>query len=115
MGSLLEARGYRVTLQKMDPYINVDAGTMSPYQHGEVFVTDDGGETDLDLGHYERFTSARVTRQHNVTTGKVYFSVIEKERRGDQPRRTPPGNPPPHHPNKHTLPPRSEGGDPVVG
>ena len=83
MGSLLEARGYRVTLQKMDPYINVDAGTMSPYQHGEVFVTDDGGETDLDLGHYERFTSVRVTRNHNVTTGKVYFSVIQKERRGD--------------------------------
>jgi len=88
IGSLLEARGFRVTLQKMDPYINVDAGTMSPYQHGEVFVTDDGGETDLDLGHYERFTSVRVTRQHNVTTGKVYGSVIEKERRGDYLGRT---------------------------
>ena len=88
MGSLLEARGYRVTLQKMDPYINVDAGTMSPYQHGEVFVTDDGGETDLDLGHYERFTSVRVTRNHNVTTGKVYFSAIQKERRGDYLGRT---------------------------
>jgi CTP synthase len=88
IGSLLEARGYRVALQKMDPYINVDAGTMSPYQHGEVFVTDDGGETDLDLGHYERFTSARVTRDHNVTTGKVYFSVIQKERRGDYLGRT---------------------------
>ena len=88
IGSLLEARGYRVALQKMDPYINVDAGTMSPYQHGEVFVTDDGGETDLDLGHYERFTSARVTREHNVTTGKVYFSVIQKERRGDYLGRT---------------------------
>jgi CTP synthase len=88
IGSLLEARGYRVTLQKMDPYINVDAGTMNPYQHGEVFVTDDGGETDLDLGHYERFTSARVTRDHNVTTGKVYFSVIQKERRGDYLGRT---------------------------
>jgi CTP synthase len=88
IGSLLEARGYRVTLQKMDPYINVDAGTMSPYQHGEVFVTDDGGETDLDLGHYERFTTARVTRDHNVTTGKVYFSVIQKERRGDYLGRT---------------------------
>src|SRR6184192_1431973 len=72
----------------MDPYINVDAGTMSPYQHGEVFVTDDGGETDLDLGHYERFTSGRVTRDHNVTTGKVYFSVIAKERRGDYLGRT---------------------------
>src|SRR5438046_1389151 len=88
MGALLEARGYRVTLQKMDPYINVDAGTMSPYQHGEVFVTDDGGETDLDLGHYERFTSARVTRDHNITTGKVYHSVITKERRGDYLGRT---------------------------
>ncbi len=88
IGSLLEARGFRVTLQKMDPYINVDAGTMSPYQHGEVFVTDDGGETDLDLGHYERFTSGRATRDHNVTTGKVYFSVIQKERRGDYLGRT---------------------------
>jgi CTP synthase len=88
IGALLEARGYRVALQKMDPYINVDAGTMSPYQHGEVFVTDDGGETDLDLGHYERFTSVRVTRDHNITTGKVYFSVIQKERRGDYLGRT---------------------------
>jgi CTP synthase len=88
MGALLEARGYRVALQKMDPYINVDAGTMSPYQHGEVFVTDDGGETDLDLGHYERFTSVRVTRDHNITTGKIYFSVIQKERRGDYLGRT---------------------------
>jgi CTP synthase len=83
IGCLLEARGFRVTLQKMDPYINVDAGTMSPYQHGEVFVTDDGGETDLDLGHYERFTRARMTRDHNVTTGKVYHTVISRERRGD--------------------------------
>jgi CTP synthase len=88
IGSLLEARGFRVTLQKMDPYINVDAGTMSPYQHGEVYVTDDGGETDLDLGHYERFTSVRVSREHNVTAGKVYFSVIQKERRGDYLGRT---------------------------
>src|SRR4029450_2454855 len=88
IGALLEARGLRVTLQKMDPYINVDAGTMSPYQHGEVFVTDDGGETDLDLGHYERFTSGRVSREHNVTTGKVYYSVIQKERRGDYLGRT---------------------------
>src|SRR3989449_11017457 len=78
----------------MDPYINVDAGTMSPYQHGEVFVTDDGGETDLDLGHYERFTSARVTRDHNITTGKVYFSVIQKERRGGYLGRTGPAHPP---------------------
>ena len=88
IGALLEARGLRVTLQKMDPYINIDAGTMSPYQHGEVFVTDDGGETDLDLGHYERFTSRRVSRDHNVTTGKVYNSVIQKERRGDYLGRT---------------------------
>jgi CTP synthase len=88
MGALLEAQGYRVGLQKMDPYINVDAGTMSPYQHGEVFVTDDGGETDLDLGHYERFTSGRVTREHNITTGKVYHSVITKERRGEYLGRT---------------------------
>src|SRR5687767_15686685 len=88
MGALLEARGFRVGLQKMDPYINVDAGTMSPYQHGEVFVTDDGGETDLDLGHYERFTSERVSRDHNITTGKVYHSVITKERRGDYLGRT---------------------------
>src|SRR5256886_13818886 len=83
MGSLLEARGYRVTLQKMDPYINVDAGTMSPLQHGEVFVTDDGAETDLDLGHYERFTSVKVSRSNNYTTGQVYDAVISKERRGD--------------------------------
>jgi CTP synthase len=88
MGALLEARGLRVTMQKMDPYINIDAGTMSPYQHGEVFVTDDGGETDLDLGHYERFTSRRLSRDHNITTGKVYFSVISKERRGDYLGRT---------------------------
>ncbi len=88
IGCLLEARGFRVTLQKMDPYINVDAGTMSPYQHGEVFVTDDGGETDLDLGHYERFTRARMTRDNNVTTGKVYHTVIMRERRGDYLGRT---------------------------
>lgn len=83
LGSLLEARGLRVTHQKLDPYINVDPGTMSPLQHGEVFVTDDGAETDLDLGHYERYTSARLSRKSNFTTGQVYFSVIEKERRGD--------------------------------
>ena len=88
IGSLLEARGFRVTLQKLDPYINVDAGTMSPYQHGEVYVTDDGGETDLDLGHYERFTSARMARDNNVTTGKIYGTVIENERRGDYLGRT---------------------------
>jgi CTP synthase len=114
IGSLLEARGFRVTLQKMDPYINVDAGTMSPYQHGEVFVTDDGGETDLDLGHYERFTSARVTRQHNVTTGKVYFSVIEKERRGDYLGRTVQVIPHITDEIKHSIRRVSEGVDVVI-
>jgi CTP synthase len=83
IGALLEGHGYRVTLQKFDPYINVDPGTMSPYQHGEVYVTDDGAETDLDLGHYERFTSTKTTRNNNWTTGKIYMSVIQKERRGD--------------------------------
>jgi CTP synthase len=83
LGALLESRGLRVTNQKLDPYINVDPGTMSPFQHGEVFVTDDGAETDLDLGHYERYTSARLSKKSNFTTGQVYFSVIEKERRGD--------------------------------
>ena len=83
IGCLLESRGLKVTLLKFDPYINVDPGTMSPFQHGEVFVTDDGSETDLDLGHYERFTSAQLTRDNNVTTGQVYYNVIMKERRGD--------------------------------
>ena len=83
IGALLEARGLRVTHVKLDPYINVDPGTMSPYQHGEVYVTDDGAETDLDLGHYERFTTARMTRQNNFTTGRIYESVISKERRGE--------------------------------
>jgi len=83
IAALLEARGLRVTMMKLDPYINVDPGTMSPYQHGEVYVTDDGAETDLDLGHYERFTSARLTRDNNLTTGKIYQSVISKERRGE--------------------------------
>ncbi|MHB8712717.1 MAG: CTP synthase [Trichloromonadaceae bacterium] len=83
IGALMEARGLQVSMQKMDPYINVDPGTMSPFQHGEVFVTDDGAETDLDLGHYERFTTARLTRKSNFTTGQIYDSVIRKERRGD--------------------------------
>ena len=83
MGALLEARGLRVTNVKLDPYINVDPGTMSPYQHGEVFVTDDGAETDLDLGHYERFTKATMTKANNFTTGRIYDSVISKERRGE--------------------------------
>jgi CTP synthase len=88
VGCLLEGHGYRVTMQKFDPYINVDPGTMSPYQHGEVYVTDDGGETDLDLGHYERFTSTLTTKDSNWTTGKIYSSVIQKERRGDYLGRT---------------------------
>jgi CTP synthase len=79
----MEARGLEITHMKLDPYINVDPGTMSPYQHGEVFVTDDGAETDLDLGHYERFTSVRLTRNSNVTAGRVYQTVIQKERRGE--------------------------------
>ncbi|MDX1645088.1 MAG: CTP synthase [Thermoanaerobaculia bacterium] len=83
VGALLEARGFTVTLMKLDPYVNVDPGTMSPYQHGEVFVTDDGAETDLDLGHYERFTDTLTSKGHNYTTGKIYEAVIDKERRGD--------------------------------
>ncbi len=83
IGRLLEARGLRVTLQKLDPYINVDPGTMNPYQHGEVYVTDDGAETDLDLGHYERFVNQRMGRNNNVTAGQIYYDVITRERRGD--------------------------------
>ncbi len=83
LGRLLKARGYQVTMQKFDPYINIDPGTMNPVQHGEVFVTDDGAETDLDLGHYERFIDESLTKNSNVTTGKVYWSVLQKERRGD--------------------------------
>ena len=83
IGALLESRGFKVTLMKFDPYVNVDPGTMSPYQHGEVFVTDDGAETDLDLGHYERFTHSKSSKLHNYTTGRIYESVISKERRGD--------------------------------
>jgi CTP synthase len=88
IGALMEGHGYKVTLQKFDPYINVDPGTMSPYQHGEVYVTDDGAETDLDLGHYERFTHTATSRNSNWTTGKIYLSVIQKERRGDYLGRT---------------------------
>src|SRR5215207_6645105 len=83
VGLLLARRGLRVQLQKFDPYINVDPGTMSPFQHGEVYVLDDGAETDLDLGHYERFTNARLNRNSNVTTGRVYQTVIAKERKGE--------------------------------
>lgn len=83
IGALLESRGLTVTIQKLDPYINVDPGTMNPFQHGEVFVTDDGTETDLDLGHYERFTHAKLGKDNNYTTGKIYHSVITKERQGE--------------------------------
>ncbi|MFO3148883.1 CTP synthetase, partial [Legionella pneumophila serogroup 1] len=83
LAAILEARGLRVTLIKLDPYINVDPGTMSPFQHGEVFVTNDGAETDLDLGHYERFVKTTMTKRNNFTSGKIYENVIKKERRGD--------------------------------
>ena len=82
LGRLLKSRGLRVTMQKLDPYINVDPGTMNPFQHGEVFVTDDGGETDLDLGHYERFVDVPLTKKSNATTGSIYQEVLAKERRG---------------------------------
>ena len=82
LASILEARGLKVTMMKLDPYINVDPGTMSPFQHGEVYVTDDGAETDLDLGHYERFVRTRLSRKNSVTTGRIYENVIHKERRG---------------------------------
>src|SRR5881628_2158331 len=83
IGCLLESRGFTINLLKFDPYLNVDPGTMSPYQHGEVYVTDDGAETDLDLGHYERYTHAQLGRKNNLTTGRIYEAVIQKERRGD--------------------------------
>ena len=83
IGRLLESHGFKITLQKFDPYLNVDPGTMNPFQHGEVYVTDDGAETDLDLGHYERFTSTRTTKYHNWTAGKIYDLIIRKERRGE--------------------------------
>ena len=80
---LLKSRGYSVTIQKLDPYINIDPGTLNPYEHGECYVTEDGAETDLDLGHYERFTNVRTSQANNVTTGRIYQTVIEKERKGD--------------------------------
>ena len=83
LGALLQSRGYKVRLRKLDPYLNVDPGTMSPYQHGEVYVTDDGAETDLDLGHYERFTGVPAKKSDNVTTGQLYMDVLSRERRGD--------------------------------
>jgi CTP synthase len=83
LGRLLKSRGVKVTMQKFDPYLNVDPGTMSPFQHGEVFVTDDGGETDLDLGHYERYIDESLSRDSNVTAGSIYQTIVTKERRGD--------------------------------
>ena len=83
LGKLLQSRGYSVTIQKLDPYINIDPGTMNPYEHGECFVTDDGAETDLDLGHYERFLNNSTSQANNVTTGRIYQTVIEKERKVD--------------------------------
>ena len=83
LAAVLQSRGFRVRIRKLDPYLNVDPGTMSPYQHGEVFVTDDGAETDLDLGHYERFTGRHATKDDNITTGRIYQDIIAKERRGD--------------------------------
>ena len=83
LGAILEARGLKITLIKLDPYINVDPGTMSPFQHGEVYVTEDGAETDLDLGHYERFVRTKMGKRNNYTTGRIYLNVIQRERRGD--------------------------------
>ncbi|MDP7112279.1 MAG: CTP synthetase, partial [Myxococcota bacterium] len=88
IGAILESKGLKVMMLKLDPYINVDPGTMNPYQHGEVYVTDDGAEADLDLGHYERFTSAKTSQDCNTTTGRIYQSVIRKERRGEYLGRT---------------------------
>src|SRR3990172_919934 len=88
LGLLLEGHGYKISIIKMDPYINIDPGTMSPFQHGEVYVSEDGAETDLDLGYYERFTNAEYTRKNSVTTGQIYNTVIQRERRGDYLGRT---------------------------
>src|SRR2546429_4991509 len=97
LGALLQARGYKVRLRKLDPYLNLDPGTMSPYQHGEVFVTDDGAETDLDLGHYERFTGRPATKADNITTGRIYQDILTKERRGGYFRAPTHVVPPRHH------------------
>src|SRR5919206_3622988 len=97
LGRILKSRHVSVTVQKLDPYLNVDPGTMSPYQHGEVFVTDDGAETDLDLGHYERFTGVPATRHDNITTGRIYLDIITKERRGAYLGGTTQRNPPATH------------------
>src|SRR4051794_21915449 len=110
LGALLQARGYKVRLRKLDPYLNVDPGTMSPYQHGEVFVTDDGAETDLDLGHYERFTGTPASKQDNITTGRIYQEIIAKERRGDYLGATGQGIPPVTHALQAVITPRDQGG-----
>src|SRR3974377_1330752 len=98
LGALLQARGYKVRLRKLDPYLNVDPGTMSPYPHGEVVVPDDGAETDLDLGHYGRFPGRPASRQDNITTGRIYQEILAKERRGDYLGAPIPVIPPGHHP-----------------
>ena len=102
LGRLLKCRGLKVASQKLDPYVNVDPGTMSPLQHGEVFVTDDGAETDLDLGHYERFIDENLNKYSNLTTGKVYWNVLNKERQGDLPGPDRPDHPP-HHQRDQEL------------
>ena len=107
LGLMFEARGLKVAMMKMDPYLNVDPGTMNPYEHGEVFVTDDGAETDLDLGHYERFTKARLSQKSNVTTGSIYNSVIQKERRGEYLGKTVQVIPHVTDEIKSSIPPRS--------
>jgi CTP synthase len=114
IGCLLESRGFKVTLQKCDPYLNVDPGTMSPFQHGEVFVTEDGAETDLDLGHYERFTHAKLTRDNNWTTGRIYETILTKERRGDYLGKTVQVIPHVTDEIKHTIKKVSEGVDVVI-
>lgn len=110
LGRLLKCRGLRVSIQKFDPYINVDPGTMSPYQHGEVFVTDDGAETDLDLGHYERFIDESLTQAANVTSGRVYKTVIDRERQGRLPRCDDSGHPAHHRRNQAQHPPCLQAG-----
>src|SRR5260370_36686157 len=104
VGALLENRGLGITLLKLDPYINVDPGTMSPFQHGEVYVTDDGAETDLDLGHYERFTGAHMSKLNTFTTGRIYNSVIQKERRGEDTVKTHPPWLPPNQQEPSRIP-----------
>src|SRR3712207_8268635 len=115
LGALLQARGYKVRLRKLDPYLNVDPGTMSPYQHGEVFVTDDGAETDLDLGHYERFTGVHASKADNWTTGRIYSDVIAAERRGDYLGGPVQGIPHITHQNKEGGQAETEGYDLILG